>query len=114
MMDWADQSYFSIKKPFRAHNVYDFPSWLRSFKGDHPEQVVDLQNDILNGHIKIKTRKNEDIENMVNSLRYKVARRFLIIIEKPDRLKQKVRKIISQIVHYFTRKFEKFIKQYNV
>jgi hypothetical protein len=114
MMDWADESYFSIKKPFRMHNIYDYPSWLKQFKGDHPQQIIRLQNDILNGRIEIKTRNNDDIEIIINSAKYKIFRSYLKLIEKPDRLKQKVRSIISDMVSCLTEQFKKLINSFNV
>ena len=36
MVRWADDCYFSLKRPFRVHNVYKSISWLDQYRGDHP------------------------------------------------------------------------------
>jgi hypothetical protein len=114
MMNWAEKSYFSIKKPFRVHNVYDFPSWLERFRGDHPKQILKLQHEILNSQIQIKTRNNEDIENIINSAKYKTFRGILKLYDKPDRLIQKARRLLSEIVHFISESFKKLVKPINV
>jgi hypothetical protein len=114
MMDWADNSYFSIKKPYRVHNVYEFPSWLERFKGNHPEQIVKLQHEIENNQIKTKTRNNEDIENVIDSAKYKTFRSILKLCEKPDRLKQKVRSVLSEMACAIIERFKKLVKPSNV
>jgi len=71
---WADQNYMQLKKPFRVHNVYQYPSWLERFYGEHPPQVYQLWQDIKQGKIYIKLRKTRDIERLLSSLLYRFSR----------------------------------------
>lgn len=114
MMAWAEKSYFNLERPFRVHNIYEFPSWLERFEGNHPEQIVRLQSDIINNRIEIEIRNNTDIEILINSTKYKLFRCFLKLIEKPDRLKQKIRSIVGVIVRSLTERFEKLLNPFNV
>jgi hypothetical protein len=113
MTNWAEKSYFSIKKPFRVHNVYDFPSWLERFKGDHPKQILELQYEIEDSQTKIKTRNYQDIENIIDSAKYKTFRGILKLYDKPDRQIQKARRLFSEIVRFISQRFKKLVKPIN-
>ena len=72
--DWARTGYMKLEKPFRVHNVYDYPSWLERFKGEHPEQIAQLRNDIRDGKVAVELRQTDDVERLLKSPNYVVRR----------------------------------------
>lgn len=75
---WADEVCGGIKHPFRVHNVYEYVSWLLRFNGTHPIQILNLQNDINRGLVKVNLRDRSDAEAIVSSTSYCLARSILI------------------------------------
>jgi len=82
MNSWAQDSYFSLKKPFNVHNIYKYPSWLTRYSGNHPEQIQQMNNDIISGNLKIETRSEEDVRAITNSFYYKLIRFILLTTSK--------------------------------
>lgn len=72
--DWANTSYMTLGNPFRVHNVYDYPSWLERFQGEHPEEIVQIRKDILNRKVAVELRPTDDVEGLLESRRYMLAR----------------------------------------
>jgi len=79
--NWAQDVYFDLKYPYRVHNVYQYPSWLLRFEGQHPEQIEALRADLAAGRIEIEQRGTADIERLLSSPRYQLGRRYLQINE---------------------------------
>ena len=77
MNNWFNESYLVLGKPFRVHNVYHYPSWLEYYKGDHPEQIQNLIEDIEKNGLEIEQRQTEDIEKLLNSRKYKLGKIIL-------------------------------------
>jgi hypothetical protein len=75
--NWARDVYFGLKYPYRVHNVYQHPSWLMRFKGQHPEQIEALRADLEAGRVKVEQRHMDDIERLLESPRYKIGRWLL-------------------------------------
>jgi len=71
-LDWAENSYFNIRRPFRVHNVYRNISWLRRFHMPQPEEAIRMWNDALSGEIDVQIRENSDAEKLLQN-RYYVA-----------------------------------------
>ena len=80
--EWAENNYFRLGNPFRVHNLYRFPSWLIRYKGAHPEQVVCMIRDIKEGKKIAQLRRTDDIEQLLNSRKYRL-RIFLLKINNP-------------------------------
>lgn len=78
--DWAGEVNSCLKRPFRVHNVYEYISWLCRFYGEHPTQIENLRNDINDGLIDVRMRRTDDIEALINSRLYSLARMALIMI----------------------------------
>lgn|GEM_PF-178136 len=36
---WMADSYLTLRRPFRVHNVYRSPSWLDRYSGEHPAEI---------------------------------------------------------------------------
>lgn len=70
IIQWADDNYFKLKNPYRIHNLYKYPSWLERFTGEHPQQVIQMMNDIKNKKIKTDLRQINDIEKLLQSKNY--------------------------------------------
>lgn len=77
MVEWAENNYFKINDPFRIHNVYKYVSWLERFKGEHPEQIICMINDIKQKKIEVLLRNTTDIELLIKSKKFRL-KRFLI------------------------------------
>lgn len=80
-MQWAQESFFSLKKSYRVHNVYQYPSWLERFKGVHPNAISLLKNDISEKHLDVEIRQTDDIEKLINSPIYLIGIQFLKVFQ---------------------------------
>lgn len=77
--EWAQNDYFGLKNPFRVHNVYNYPSWLSRFKGQHPPEIQKLRSDTIDGNIKIRMRDNSDVERIIDTTWYRTITKILEI-----------------------------------
>lgn len=77
---WAEEVFGALTRPFRVHNVYDFPSWLERFAGDHPAQIRAMLDDIAAGRLRADLRSTEDVERILESRFYRAGRRLLRIV----------------------------------
>jgi hypothetical protein len=76
MQPWADEAFGDLKRPFRVHNVYHYPSWLERYRGQHPPQIQALREDIASGSVDISLRPTDDIEALLQSPKFRIGRRF--------------------------------------
>ncbi len=74
MNEWAENVYHDLRRPYRVHNVYHYPSWLEHFRGDHPPQIEALRRDIVAGEVAIDLRPTSDIETLLNKRSYRIGR----------------------------------------
>lgn len=63
---WAEDNYFKLSKPYRVHNVYNSPSWLLRFTGEHPKEIINMINDINSNLIFVEQRETKDIEKLLS------------------------------------------------
>ncbi len=82
-LEWAERSYARLDRPYRVHNVFDFPSWLERHEGDHPDQVVAMLSGLP--HDKVELRPMDDVDRLLASRRYQLGRWMLGVLEAPDR-----------------------------
>ena len=73
-VEWAYDNFFSLKNPFRVHNVYQYPSWLERFQGQHPPEILRLQQHIRDGRISVELRRTDDIEQVLHLNSYMLRR----------------------------------------
>lgn len=73
---WARDVFLRLKKPYRVHNVYDHPSWLDRFTGNHPLQIQTMQTDISTGRLQLDLRDTDDIETLLKSRSYRLGAFF--------------------------------------
>ncbi len=76
-VEWAEEGFMRLKRPFHVHNVYRYPSWLERFKGKHPPAIEQLRADLAAGVISVAQRPADDIERLLNSPLYALGRAAL-------------------------------------
>ena len=95
---WATEVFLELRRPFRVHNVYRYPSWLERYSGTHPPQIEALRQDLkLNRH-SVAVRQTEDIESLLNSFHYQIGRRWLKIVFPIARRFQPIRDKLKYVV----------------
>jgi hypothetical protein len=72
--EWATETFMQLRQPYRVHNVYRYPSWLRRFRGNHPPQVQKLREDIATGKVEVEMRPTADIDKLLDSPSYQLGR----------------------------------------
>jgi glycosyltransferase involved in cell wall biosynthesis len=82
---WMRDSFLTLEKPYRVHNLRQYPSWLARYDGDHPEQARMMMNDIRSGKVNIDLRPNDDVERLLDSWWYPLGRRGLMVGDYADR-----------------------------
>lgn len=83
---WARDVFMNLENPYRVHNVYDYPSWLERFTGDHPPEINTLCEDLQAGRINVEVRTNDDIERLLTSPEYRIGRAAVKMLEPWARL----------------------------
>ena len=71
---WAKEAYLELRKPYRVHNVYRYPSWLERFTGTHPPQILTMQADLVSGKLGVELRPTEDVDKLLKSYWYWIGR----------------------------------------
>ena len=71
---WVEESFLTLNRPFRIHNMYRHPSWLERFPGQHPPQVMAMWSDIAIGKLKTETRPMGDVDRLLVSNIYRMQR----------------------------------------
>ena len=82
---WLNDSYLSLRRPYRVHNVYRYPSWLQRFAGPHPPEAARLFADIAAGRVAAETRPIDDVQRLLSSPWYVAGRALLKAAEPVDR-----------------------------
>lgn len=84
-IEWAEGSFVRLGQPYRVHNVYDYPSWLERFNGEHPPAAISMM-ETLAATAPGELRRTDDIERLLGSRRYAAGRAALKVLEPVDRL----------------------------
>lgn len=77
MNQWLETSFLNLTRPFRILHGTPPPSWIYRFKGEHPEQIIQLTRDLDTGLFDIQQRKTADIDALLNSSTYGFVCRLL-------------------------------------
>ena len=85
--EWARTCWIALEHPFRVHNVYQSPSWLERYDGVQPPQILAMMEDVAKGVLQVETRRTDDIEALLDSRSYHVARLGVRAAEPLDRLR---------------------------
>ena len=90
---WLADSYLTVRRPYRVHNVYRYPSWLQRFHGPHPPQIQRMMADTTQGSTPLARRPMDDVESLLRSPRYVLGRELLKLAEPLDRWRYKLRRL---------------------
>lgn len=71
---WLEESYLSLRRPYRVHNVWRYPSWLERFRGSHPPEAERLFADVAAGRVAAGRRRMDDAYRLLRSPRYAAGR----------------------------------------
>lgn len=107
---WAEESYFTLKNPFRPFNIVTHPSWLERYTGTHPPQVQAMWDDAQNGVLAVALRQTEDIEALLESPAYRRKRRLLKSLYYVHRPVHAFRRFL-RIRWYITRPLRRILAQ---
>jgi FkbM family methyltransferase len=92
---WAQDAFLWLGRPYRVHNVYDFPSWLERYHGPHPEEVTRMVEELARDRPD-ELRDSADIEHLLGSWWYPIGRQLLILLEPVDRRVQAVQRPLAR------------------
>lgn len=106
-LDWANNAYLSLNRPFHVHNIEDYPSWLMRYNGTHPPQLIAMWQAIADSDYDI--RRTDDIEQLLNSVRYRVGR---WLVSRGDQPAQHWKTIKRKIKAWLARLTPRFIKDW--
>jgi hypothetical protein len=74
-LDWAEECYMKFKWPFRVYYKKSELSYLDDYAGKHPQQVVQMVEDVGNGVFPgVTLRSNGDVEKITSSPIYRVRK----------------------------------------
>jgi hypothetical protein len=86
IVDWAEASYFKLGHPYRVHNIYSLPSWLKRYRGAHPMEVLRMMDDIRSGRVRARLRDNSDAYLLLDSWWYRAGGVALSYLDYGDRV----------------------------
>lgn len=99
---WLADSYLTLRRPYRVHNVYDSPGWLRRWAGAHPPEVLRMMSDIEAGRVVEQTRPMWDAEQLLRSRCYALGARALTLVdplvESAERLRASAGRVARRLV----------------
>ena len=81
---WAQDAFLRLGRPYRVHNVYDYPSWLERYRGPHPREIARMVEDLADVHPD-QLRRTDDIERLLSAWWYPVGRWALMRLDGVDR-----------------------------
>jgi hypothetical protein len=79
-VSWARDAFLSLRRPFRVHNVYRFPSWLERYAGPHPDEIVKMV-EALGQKDQSALRPTADIDQLLAKWWYRLGRRALQLVD---------------------------------
>lgn len=88
---WLEDSYLTLRRPYRVHNVYRYPSWLERYRGGHPPEVLRMMADIDAGRASVETRPMEDAYRLLRAPAYAFGREALRLVEPVDNWGRRLR-----------------------
>jgi hypothetical protein len=83
-VEWANEAYLTLGRPFAVHNVPGYPSWLERYRGPHPDEVHRMMSE-LRADGSIALRQTADIEQLLDSARYRLRRAAIRGLDPWDR-----------------------------
>lgn len=80
-LDWANNAYLKINRPYHVHNIEQYPSWLEHYTGQHPPQLLEMWEHIADSEYDI--RQTDDIEKLLDSVGYRMGRQLVMWGDHP-------------------------------
>ena len=100
MNSWAEEAFVQLRRPYRVHNAYRYPSWLARFKGRHPYQIEVLRADLAAGRVSVAMRPTADVERLLGSRKYIAGRALLKGVDPLARcalrLRRRARRLLTR------------------
>jgi hypothetical protein len=96
IVEWADTCYSRLGRPYRVHNLYQWPSWLAHYRGEHPPEVERMMEDITAGRVEAVLRDNDDAERLLGTWWYRVGAFGLSYADYLDRAGLRVRRFLHR------------------
>jgi len=97
IVDWAKSSYFRLGHPYRVHNLYNSPSWLKRYQGEHPGEVLRMMDDIGSGRTEAVLRDNRDAHRLLDSWWYRAGAIALGCVDYVDRGRLRLGHILGRV-----------------
>jgi len=104
-LDWANNAYLALNRPYHVHNIEQYPSWLERYTGQHPPQVLAMWADIADSEYDI--RQTDDIETLLNSSHYKIMRQLVMWGDRPALLWKSIKRRAKAMLARLTPRFIK-------
>lgn len=95
---WLNNNYINFKDPYHVNDNFWKISWLRKYKGHHPQQIIKMMEDIRTKKINIDERNDEDIKKLLETKTY-IFKTFLLRVyfKISNFCKQSIKKILILI-----------------
>ncbi len=98
-LDWYEESYLTLRRPYRVERHYYWPSWLQRYEGPHPPQILAMLDDIAAGRLDVELRTTDDAERLLASHWYPLGARCLRAIEPARQLWRFGRPPLVNLLH---------------
>ncbi|MCY4018960.1 MAG: glycosyltransferase [Chloroflexi bacterium] len=111
-LDWAQQAFLALERPYHLHNVDEYPGCLDRYRGEHPPQALQMWRDIGAPDSPYELRPRDDVEALLNSWTYRVGRWLVMRADRPAQFLQMLRRRLTQALARSTPRILKdFIKR---
>ena len=97
-LTWMEEAYLSLRRPYRLHNVYEYPGCLYRYRGAHPPPVEEMWRDISAPDSGYEIRERDDVEALLNSPIYRVGRSLVMAADRPSLWIKRARIRVTGIV----------------
>ena len=97
MVEWAETSFFVLGHPYRVHNLYAYPSWLKRYQGAHPTEIRRMMDDIHCGRVQAVLRENHDANRLLDSWWYRAGAAALSYLDYADRGRLRARHVLGRV-----------------
>jgi hypothetical protein len=75
---WASDCYLALRRPYRVHMLYEYPSWLEPHTRGVPPEMTRMMEAVRGGeHAGISLRPTDDIDALLKSRTYAAGRALL-------------------------------------
>ena len=109
---WMEDAYLSLRRPFHLHNVYQYPGCLYRYRGSHPPQAEQMWRDITAPASRYEIRPCADVEALLDSRRYQVARQLVMAANLPAlRLRQARIRLQGWLARFLPRRLKDGLKR---